>query len=79
MEPDAAPKALPNGRKERENDREHGIGNLLRQRQKFNGISQYGVFGRDTHPFSQFDADYCEAALCVAGRAAQAIAMSSSS
>lgn len=48
MEPDAAPKALPNGRKERENDREHGIGNLLRQRQKFNGISQYGVFGRDT-------------------------------
>jgi hypothetical protein len=39
---------LPNRRKERENDRRHGIGNLYPAPHKFNWFNQNGVFGRDS-------------------------------
>src|ERR1022692_4820396 len=43
----AGPKSLPNRRKERENDREHGISNLSPASFKFNYFNENGVFGRD--------------------------------
>src|ERR1017187_3254695 len=43
----AGPKSLPNLRKKRENDREHGISNLSPASFKFNYFNENGVFGRD--------------------------------
>jgi hypothetical protein len=39
-------KSLPNRRKERENDREHGLSKLSRRPFKFNWVNENRVFGR---------------------------------
>jgi hypothetical protein len=44
----ASSKSLSNRRKERENDCQHGIGNLYPAPHKFNWFNQNGVFGRDS-------------------------------
>jgi hypothetical protein len=43
----AGPKSLPNRRKERENDREHGVSKLSREPFKFNLLNENRVFSRD--------------------------------
>jgi hypothetical protein len=51
----AGPKSLPNRRKERANDREHGVSKLSREPFKFNLLNENRVFSRDkidlTGPF----------------------------
>jgi hypothetical protein len=42
----AGSKCLPNRRKERENDREHGLSKLSRRPFKFNWVNENRVFGR---------------------------------
>jgi hypothetical protein len=43
----AGPKSLPNRRKERANDREHGVSKLSREPFKFNLLNESRVFSRD--------------------------------
>jgi hypothetical protein len=43
----AGPKSLPNRRKERANDREHGVSKLSREPFKFNLLNENRVFSRD--------------------------------
>jgi hypothetical protein len=42
----AGSKSLPNRRKERENDREHGLSKLSQRPFKFNWVNENRVFGR---------------------------------
>src|ERR1700676_4534214 len=42
----AGSKSLPNRRKERENDRDHGLSKLSRRPSKFNWVNENRVFGR---------------------------------
>jgi hypothetical protein len=42
----AGSKSLPNRRKERENDRDHGLSKLSRRPSKFNSVNENRVFGR---------------------------------
>jgi hypothetical protein len=44
----AGPKSLPNRRKERANDREHGLSKLSREPFKFNLLNENRVFSRHT-------------------------------
>jgi ribosomal protein S10 len=46
----AGPKSLPNRRKERANDREHGVSKLSREPFKFNLLNENRVFSRDRSP-----------------------------
>jgi hypothetical protein len=50
----ASPKSLPNRRKERENDREHGVSKLSREPFKFNLLNENRVFSRD-RPWGRMD------------------------
>jgi hypothetical protein len=47
----AGSKSLPNRRKERANDREHGVSTLSRRPFKFNWINENRVFGRHSWRF----------------------------
>jgi hypothetical protein len=47
----AGPKSLPNRRKERANDREHGVSKLSREPFKFNLLNENRVFSRDSFKF----------------------------
>ena len=50
----AGPESLPNRRKERANDREHGLSKLSREPFKFNLLNENRVFSRDRHVESEF-------------------------
>jgi len=47
LERGSSSKALPDGGKQRENDRENGFRKLSWPPYKFNQLNQYRVFGRD--------------------------------